>query len=367
METIKVTHSEETVFHTAYGKFMTLIKNVYKGTLIYASKLSSTEFISNISTILIFWFGASLITSNRLTVGTLISFYMIMSFFTEPIQRLIDTQQSIQSAGVALERLEDILQSASEENVDTSYSIVPETELKGDISIDNIVFRYGNRNTVLQNTSLHISANSCIAIVGESGSGKTTLARLLLRFYQPESGSITIDDKPIESFPLDQLRNDIAYISQNPQFFTGTIRYNLNLSGNHSDEQLIQMCSRCHLDSFISSQPNGLDFMIEESGKNLSAGQKQRLAIARALLQKPHILILDEATSNLDTLTEQSIQALLTECKKDLTIIVIAHRLSTIRNCDHIFVLSKGTIVEEGSHDELMKANGTYASFWHIP
>ncbi len=365
METVKLTNAHSTVMQTASAKMMKLIQNVYHGTLLYASKCSVTGFVNNISVIVIFWIGSSLIATDSITVGILISFYMMMSFFTDPIQRLISVQQSVQSASVALERLSDIMEASVEENTAANSATENAPCFDSEIKFDGVSFRYGNRELVLQDVTLRIPCGSRVALVGESGSGKTTLARLLLRFYQPESGTVCIGSTDIREIPLSELRKEVAYLPQNPTFFSDTIRYNLNLSGNHTDEQLLRVCKACQLDSLVNCQPYGLDAVIDGGGLNLSSGQKQRLAIARALLQEPRILILDEATSNLDTITESNIRTLVEQELKGVTVIIIAHRLSTIRNCDRIFVMKEGELVEEGTHEQLIKANGCYTAYWN--
>ena len=198
------------------------------------------------------------------------------------------------------------------------------------------------------------------------GSGKTTLAKLLVRLYEQEKGSIKFDTVDIKEFSINQIRNNISYISQNTFLFSGTIRENL-LFGNSdaNDNDISQVCKICELEEYINSLPLKFNTRIEENGKNLSGGQKQRLAIARALLKKPEILIMDEATSNLDYVTERSIEKTINNFSKNLTTIIIAHRLSTIKECDKIFVFKSGQIVETGNHRDLLNQKGYYYQLWN--
>lgn len=370
MESIKAAHAEEAVYRTGRAKFTSLIHREYRGTLLYASKLSISDLFNTVSIVVVFWVGSLLIAAGHLSVGSLISFYMIMSYFTDPIQRLMDVQQTIQSAGVALSRLEDISDATPEqmaydsETKEPSGTASPAEHPMG-IQCRSVTFRYGTREPVLQDVSLNISQGSQVAIVGESGSGKTTLARLLLRFYEPESGIISLDGVPIDEISPDSLRKKIAYLPQDPVFFSETIRYNLDPCAIHNDERLMEVCRDCQIDGYIRSLSSGLDSVVDEGGRNLSSGQKQRLALVRALLQEPTVLILDEATCNLDGKTEEVIRTMLHNRLPNTTVIIIAHRLSTIRSCDYIYVMQDGHIMEEGTHTQLLSRNGIYAVQLH--
>jgi len=228
-------------------------------------------------------------------------------------------------------------------------------------------FRYGNRELTLNNVSLNVRKGEKVAIVGESGSGKTTLAKLLLRFYRPERGSVMLDGKDIGDFDLTALRQGVAYVDQNTFLFSDTIRNNLKLGNEQAtDEEIEAACAISCADEFIRRLPLGYDTPLDENGMNLSGGQRQRLAIARAVLKKPQLLILDEATSNLDTITEASIKNTIFDFGQDMACIIIAHRLTTIKNCDRIYVMEQGEIVESGSHEQLMRANGRYSRLWNM-
>jgi ATP-binding cassette subfamily B protein len=212
---------------------------------------------------------------------------------------------------------------------------------------------------------MKLKKGSKTAIIGESGSGKTTITKLLMRFYEPEKGSININGINIGNYSLSSLRGKIAYVSQDTFFFSDNIYENLRMGKEDiSDEEIVKMCKYCYADEFIEKLPFGYYTVLEENASNLSNGQKQRLAIARALLKKPDILILDEATSNLDSLTEHSISKTINEISSNITCIIIAHRLYTIKNSDYIYVLKNGKIAEEGTHNMLMEQEGLYSAFW---
>ncbi len=213
--------------------------------------------------------------------------------------------------------------------------------------------------------ALDIKQGEKIALVGESGSGKTTIAKLLMNFYIPEKGEITINENNIKDINKDNLRGNIAYISQDIFLFSGTISENMLLGNNDATlDDVIEACKMSHAHDFINDLPLRYETMLEENGTNLSGGQKQRLAIARALLKKPDILIMDEATSNLDSITEKAIEKTINELTSGITTIIIAHRLSTIMRCNKIFVLDKGKITESGTHSELVAQQGFYYNLW---
>lgn len=203
-----------------------------------------------------------------------------------------------------------------------------------------------------------------VALIGKSGSGKTTLIRLIMRFFDYEKGNILINDRDIKKINKQSLRNCIGYVSQDSFFFSGTILENINVHNFNSLEKVIEVCKRVSIHEFITSLPNGYNTQISENGRNFSGGQRQRLALARALLLNPEILILDEATSNLDVETELEIDRLLSDLKKEMTIIMIAHRLSTISRCDYILFLENGNLVESGTHNELLSKKGRYYDLW---
>lgn len=364
IETIKVFNqekNEETKTDKLYKKFL---KKIFNGGILSLSQQTVTMFVAVVGELVILWVGTACVIKGNLTLGELITFNALLGYFINPIKNLINLQPSIQTAVVAADRLGEILDIAPEYNDEQDQS---DNKIRfSKVSISNLDFRYGTRDLVLRHINLEIHRGEKIAFVGESGSGKTTLAKLLVRLYEQEKGSIKLDSSDIREFSISQIRNNISYISQNTFLFSGTIKENL-LFGNSdaNNDDISRVCRMCELEEYINSLPLKYNTRIEENGKNLSGGQKQRLAIARALLKNPKILIMDEATSNLDYITEKTIENTINKFSKNMTTIIIAHRLSTIKDCDKIFVFKDGQIVETGNHSDLLKQRGYYYQLWN--
>ena len=364
IETIKAFNQEDNEKEKTDKLYKKFLKKVFNGGVLSLSQQTITMFVAVVGELVILWVGVAYVIKGELTLGELITFNALLGYFIEPIKNLINLQPSIQTAVVAADRLGEILDITPEYNYEHEQL---NDKIRFDkISISNLDFRYGTRELVLKDINLEICRGEKIAFVGESGSGKTTLANLLVRLYEQEKGSIKLDSIDIREFSIKQIRDNISYISQNTFLFSGTIRENL-LFGNSdvSDDDISQVCKICELEEYINSLPLKFNTRIEENGKNLSGGQKQRLAIARALLKKPEILIMDEATSNLDYITERSIEKTINNFSKNMTTIIIAHRLSTIKDCDKIFVLRNAQIVETGNHRDLLNQRGYYYQLWN--
>lgn len=364
IETIKAFNQEDNEKEKTDKLYKKFLKKVFNGGVLSLSQQTITMFVAVVGELVILWVGVAYVIKGELTLGELITFNALLGYFIEPIKNLINLQPSIQTAVVAADRLGEILDITPEYNYEHEQL---NDKIRFDkISISNLDFRYGTRELVLKDINLEICRGEKIAFVGESGSGKTTLANLLVRLYEQEKGSIKLDSIDIREFSIKQIRDNISYISQNTLLFSGTIRENL-LFGNSdvSDDDISQVCKICELEEYINSLPLKFNTRIEENGKNLSGGQKQRLAIARALLKKPEILIMDEATSNLDYITERSIEKTINNFSKNMTTIIIAHRLSTIKDCDKIFVLRNAQIVETGNHRDLLNQRGYYYQLWN--
>lgn len=362
IETIKAYTAEPTAKEKNNSKFTRLISSVFKNSIISVSQDAVCDFVELVGTVIILWVGFGMVLSNNVTVGSLITFYALLAYFTQPIKNLVALQPMMQTAIIAAERLNDVLDINIEEACCETESNVS----LGNISIFDLDFRYGNQELVLTDLSLKINKGERIAIVGESGCGKTTLAKLLLKFYKAEKGKILLGGQPIESVSTKLVRSKIAYIDQSTFLFSDTIKNNLML-GNESvsDEEIENVCKLVKADEFINKLPLGYDTFLDENGKNLSGGQKQRLGIARALLRKPELIIFDEATSNLDTITESAIRDTISKLNSDVTCIIIAHRLSTTKNCDRIMVMDNGKILETGTHHELMKLKARYYQLYN--
>ncbi len=291
----------------------------------------------------------------------MITFNSLLAYFLDPVKNLINLQPQIQTAVVAADRLGEILDFEAEKG-ENEYKKLNPPSLSGDVEFRNVNFRYGTRKLVLENINLVIKQGQKVAFVGESGSGKTTLSKLLLHLYKAESGEILLNRNNIEDIQIETLREKIAYIPQETFLFSGSILENLSLGLDYATlDDIIEASKLAQAHDFINELPLRYETRLEENGANLSGGQRQRLAITRAMLKKPDILILDEATSNLDSITERALDNTIREYCRGMTTIFIAHRLSTIKNCDNIFVMNKGKIIESGTHRELIMLGGKYA------
>jgi ATP-binding cassette subfamily B protein len=298
----------------------------------------------------------------RLTIGQLIAFNMLFGNVISPFERLISLWNSFQEVKIAIERTNDVIDSPPEEDRD-SLARTSLPSLKGRIRWENVSFRYNpeSKTNTLDNISFTVEPGQTVAIVGRSGSGKTTLSKLLLGFYQPTAGKIWLDNYDLATISLASLRQQIGVVDQNTFLFGGTIRDNLSLAMPNTTIEEIEIAAKlAGADLFIEDLPMKYDTQIGEGGRLLSGGQRQRLAIARALLRRPRLLIFDEATSSLDAESERIIQNNLNTILRQQTTIVIAHRLSTVRNADLILVLDRGTLLESGTHQELMERQGHY-------
>ncbi|MGB9709857.1 ABC transporter ATP-binding protein [Infirmifilum uzonense] len=309
---------------------------------------------------LILYYGGMLIASGRLTPGILVAFFGYLNMFFMPLQLLAMFINSFQSVLVSTERVTSLLNMEQE----VSGSLVKPVE--GHVEVKEVTFSYEEGLPVLKGVSIEAHPGEMVAVVGPTGSGKTTLAKLLLRFYEPESGSILLDGTPVEEYDLKYLRSVVAYVPQEPSAISGKVIDNITASRKAPRVEVEELIGRLGVKSIIESIPGGLDGEIVEEGKNLSKGQRQLLSLLRAIVSKPRVLVLDEATSNLDVVTElnilQELQRMIREEKA--TLIVIAHRLAAIRNADRIYVLRDGKVVEQGRHEELLRLRGTYYRLW---
>jgi ABC transporter fused permease/ATP-binding protein len=309
----------------------------------------------------VMWYGASLVASGEMSVGELVSFVLYTTFIGGSIAGLGDIYSQVQKAIGSSERVLEILEESEEKSGKSSA----QEEIQ-EIELSNVEFRYPTRPemAVLKSLSMRIHTGDKVALVGHSGAGKSTIIQLLLRFYEVEKGSISINGKPINDWNLDELRRHIGMVPQEVLLFGGSIRENIAYARPEAtEEEIIDAAKKANAWQFISQFPEGLDTLVGERGVKLSGGQRQRVAIARAILKDPSLLILDEATSSLDAESEALVQEALDELMKGRTTIIIAHRLATIRKVDRIYVLSEGRIVEEGSHLELAdREDGFYSN-----
>lgn len=296
----------------------------------------------------------------RITIGDFAAYILYVKMFIEPMKKLVNFTEQYQNGMTGFKRFKEIMDEEIQEEAKNPKEL---KNVKGNIEIENASFTYEDENEVISDLSLSIEAGKTIALVGPSGGGKTTLCSLIPRFYELDSGDIKIDGNSIKDVSLRSLRKNIGVVQQDVFLFTGTIRDNI-ICGNPeaTEEEMIEAAKKARIHDFVMTLPEKYDTYIGERGVKLSGGQKQRISISRIFLKNPPIIILDEATSALDNVTEREIQASLEELSKDRTNIVVAHRLSTIKNADEIIVITNGKISERGTHDELIKAGGIYAT-----
>mgnify|MGYP000876283000 FL=1 len=315
--------------------------------------------ISNFGFVLIAAFGGWFTMRGMITVGTIQAFILYSKQFSRPINEIANQYANIQTAIAGAERIFEVMEAEHETDNGTSYFTAK--NVKGDICFKDVVFGYEEGKTVLKGLDLDVKRGQKIAIVGATGSGKTTVVNLLTRFYDIDSGSITVDGVPITDIRMAELRRSIAIVLQDTVLFSGTIEDNIRYGKeNASPEEVKAAAAHANADEFIERLPEGYAAQLSEGGSNLSQGQRQLLAIARAVLAEPPILILDEATSSVDTRTEMHIQSAMVALMKNRTSLIIAHRLSTIRDADKIVVIDGGRVAEMGSHDELIALGGCY-------
>ncbi|WP_119325631.1 ABC transporter ATP-binding protein [Companilactobacillus musae] len=337
--------------------------NVWKSQFLSGIMQPLMNFIGNFGYVMVSVIGAILVLNGHITIGVIVAFMIYVRLFTQPLSQITQAFSSLQLAQAAMKRVFDFL--AEDEVVEDKNSYQTISGTKGNVEFDNIEFGYLLGQKIIKDFSVKAKAGQKIAIVGPTGSGKTTTVNLLMRFYDMNSGKIKIDGVDITDMKRSEVRNQFDMVLQEAWLFDDTVRNNLVYNQkNVSDEQIKDATKAVGLDHFIETLPKGYDTVLDDS-VSLSVGQKQLLTIARALIRNAPMLILDEATSSVDTRTEEQIQKAMDILMKNRTSFVIAHRLSTIKNADLILVVKDGEIIERGTHDELMSENGFYANMYN--
>jgi len=324
----------------------------------------SMMFLGSLGTVFILLFGAGLVQSNQITVGSLVAFVGYLALFYTPINQLHSVNHMLQHALASGDRLFEIINTVPEVK-ESPNAVLPSTNVRGLIEFDKVNFSYIEGNPVVKDVKFSITAGEKIALVGHTGSGKSTLIKLIMRFYDVDSGQVCIDGYPIKDLKLSYLREQIGLVSQDPFLFNGTVAQNIlygNINANR--KQIIEAAIASHADAFINNLPEGYDTQVGERGVKLSGGEKHRIAIARTFLKDPPILILDEATSTVDTRTEGHIKEALSKLMAGKTTLSIAHRLSTLEGADRILVMRNGELVETGVHDNLISIKSEYSNLF---
>lgn len=358
IETIKSLTSEENRYQNIDSEFVDYLEKSFKLTkysILQTNLKQGTKLVLNI---FILWFGAQLVMSSKISIGQLITFNTLLSYFTTPMENIINLQTKLQSAKVANNRLNEVYLVESEFQVQENP--VHSHFLMGDIEFDDLSYKYGFGRDTLTDINLTIKQGDKVSLVGVSGSGKTTLAKMIVNFFEPYKGHISINHQDIKNIDKKVLRRHINYLPQQAYIFNGSILENLTLGGNNmiSQEDILKACELAEIRQDIERMPMGYQTQLSD-GAGLSGGQKQRIALARALLTKSPVLILDEATSALDVLTEKKVIDNLMSLT-DKTILFVAHRLSIAERTNRVIVLDQGKIIEVGSHQELIQAQGFY-------
>ena len=363
VRTIKRFGLEEFANFKTETRFIQLLKSVYTSATNSLWIGNANGLVSGLFTVVLLWLGTLFVLDKVITPGELLSFYAILGYFIGPVGSLIGMNKTIQDAVIAADRLFEVMDLEREE-AENQSDLTP--EMIGDMAFVDVNFQYGTRTTVFEKLNLTIPKGKVTAIVGESGSGKTTLLSLLHNMYPIQGGKVTVGDFDVRYLTNDSLRRLIGVVPQEVHLFAGNIVQNIAVGDLSPDmNEIMKLCKQLDMLPFIEQLPAGFNTYIGENGAQLSGGQRQRLAIARALYRRPEVLVLDEATASLDSVSEGHVQRAIADFNKaGKTVVIIAHRLSTVMNADKIVVLHQGELVEEGDHAGLMNIKGYYYNMW---
>jgi len=368
IETIKGNANEESELENIEREYIKSLRISYKEGMLSNVQGTISGIISGAGNLILMYVGIMSVLNADMTLGNYMAFMTLAGYFMNPIGNLVNLQLSIQEANISMKRLSEIMdyeQEVGNEENGRKYSDI-ET-VTGDIKLSHVTFRYGNRKPVLRDFSINIPNGKKVALVGESGSGKSTVVKLLLKYWQPEEGEITIDGVDINEYSNDSLRRAISYVPQNVELFSKSIFENIRAGKmGASLEEVKKAAKTADAHDFIKRLPMQYETFLEEAGNGLSGGEKQRIALARAFLKENMFYILDESTSNLDFATERVIFDAIYNKLKEKTMLIIAHRLAVVKNCDLIVLMGKGEIIEQGTHAELIAKRGEYYKLWQL-
>lgn len=367
IETIKGNANEQVELDNIEKEYIRSLRIGYKEGMLSNVQGVISSLISTVGNLVLMYFGIMQVIGGRITLGSFMAFNTLAGYFMDPVSNLVSLQLSLQEANISMKRFSEILD-YDEEQPETEQNMYQDIEeIEGDIEIKHVTFRYGNRKPAVDDVSFKIPKGKKVALVGASGSGKTTIVKLLLKYYEPEKGSITIDGVDISEISNSSLRRAISYVPQTIELFSKSIYDNIRASRMSATlDEVKEAAKAADAHEFIRKLPMQYYTYLEEAGNGLSGGEKQRITLARAFLKKNEFYILDESTSNLDFATENIIFDMIYNKLRKKSMLIVAHRLATVKNCDIIIVMDHGTIAEQGSHEELLARRGKYYQLWEM-